>query len=684
MLSFFDHGGPLSSGLPGWEYRQGQSDMAAAVAAALGEQRNLVVEAGTGTGKTMAYLVPLILSGKSAVVSTGTKNLQEQLVRKDVPQLEKALGRRVRVAVMKGRSNFLCLQKLREMEGRPTLAGLEQLSEFTLIRKWSESTQHGDRAELAELPEGSRLWARLDARRDACSGRKCEFFRDCFLTKMHERAQKADLIVVNHYLFFADLALRRDDFGSVIPDYQTVVFDEAHELERIVGYYFGVQFGSAQVQDLARAVQEAAVRAGFGSTGLTRALSRLRNAVKAFFDKVAGLLSSQQTRERFRDRSAFRLRNRAEYQDLLRRLKDLESVLQATEGKPDEVGPLQGRARAAALTVRVLLGDLDEAARKEAYKEPYLTHLVEDNRGNFVHWIEKRPKSVAVRATPIDVGPILHEELFQRGGGSAILTSATLAVNGEFDYIRGRLGLQASNELLVPGHFDYARQALLYVPQHLPEPSNPAFAAHAAQQVLELVRCSQGRAFVLCTSYKNMRELHSRVSGATDYACLMQGQGSNAALLEEFRSTPHCVLFATFSFWQGVDVAGEQLSCVIIDKLPFAVPSDPVVAARVEQIRRHGGHPFLEYQIPTAALALKQGFGRLIRQATDQGVLALLDVRVQTKPYGSVFLNSLPRYRLTRDLGEVASFFSRRRGGPNRIRPAARRRPRRRRAGRNW
>ena len=336
------------------------------------------------------------------------------------------------------------------------------------------------------------------------------------------------------------------------------------------------------------------------------------------------------------------------------------------------------------VTLRVLLSDVDSRLAEEAYRYPVLTNLIEDNRGNFVYWIEKRGKSVAVRATPIDVSSILDEALFDGGGGSVILTSATLAVNGEFEFIRGRLGLRASNEMVVPGHFNYREQSLLYIPRAMPEPRSPDFTSRAAQEILQIIRLSKGRAFVLCTSYHHMRILHKRVSAVTRFRCLIQGQGSNEAVLEKFRRTPNCVLFATLSFWQGVDVPGEQLSCVIVDKLPFAVPSDPIVSARIDQIRQHGGHPFFDYQIPSAALALKQGFGRLIRAATDRGVLALLDGRLVTKRYGQVFLNSLPDYPRTGDLRDVAKFFKARGGSRRAIRQAVRRPPRQRRAGRRW
>ena len=676
---FFRPGGLLSESLDTWEDRPGQHEMATGVADAIRERRNLIVEAGTGTGKTLAYLVPLVLTGQRAVVSTGTKNLQEQLIQKDVPFLEEVLDHELRVAVMKGRNNFLCLQKLADQGAKPTLKGLEEVSEFSLIRSWAERTETGDRAELPELRDDSKLWPRLDARREACTGRRCELFERCFVTKMHQRARQADLIVVNHHLFFADLSLRRDDFGSIIPNYQGVVFDEAHEIEGVVGQFFGVRLSSFQFGELASDIRKAAKAGGFGSSRLNRRLKGLRDHAKEFF----ALFDEFESRQRFADRATFRKKHSDEYYALLKAIEGLHSHLTQVRGRSEETDPLKGRAQLLGLTLRTLLADVDRNVEEQAYEYPVLGLLVEDKRGDFVYWVEKRRRGVFLQATPIEVNSILNEALFDNQG-SVILASATLAVDGRFDFIRGRLGLGSANELVVPGHFDYRRQALLYIPRYMPDPRAPDFIRRAVQEIQQLLRFSRGRAFVLCTSYQQMRRLHKEVSFAIEYRCLIQGQGPNAVVLDEFRKTPNCVLFATYSFWQGVDVPGEQLSCVIVDKLPFAVPSDPVVEARINRIRRQGGNPFWEFQIPAAALTLKQGFGRLIRRATDRGVLALLDNRIATKGYGKIFLNSLPNYARTSSLQDVAAFLGAKEdGGSSRKFRRAARRPRRpRRAGR--
>ena len=654
---FFRPGGRLSGRMPDWENRPGQFDMASGVDTAIAESRHLLVEAGTGTGKTLAYLVPLVLAGQRAIVSTGTKNLQEQLVRKDVTFLERVLGRRLRVAAMKGRANFLCLQKLEDFEKKPALEGIDRLSDLVQIQDWAKQTETGDRDEIRNLPGKSKLWQALDARREACTGRKCAKFDECFVTRMHRRASEADLIIANHHLFFADLSLRRDDFGTILPSHQAVVFDEAHAIEGVVGQFFGASLSNFKFTELVRDTRSAAKRERFGSKELDRRLKTLTTTAGDFF----ALFRDRQSRETFDDRSAFRRRHASEYRALLTALTGLEATLGLVKQPPEIAIALRGRARAHRLTLRVLLGDTGMNPREvdEIHEHhPVLGHLLEDQYGNYVYWLEKRGKGVFLQATPVDVGPILDDALF-RDGATAILTSATLAVDGTFDYIRGRLGLHACSELAIPGHFDFRRQALLYLPVGMPFPNSREFTRRAAHEILSLLELSRGRAFVLFTSYSQMRKVHALVSDSLSFPCLMQGQGSNALLLERFRKTRNCVLFATASFWQGVDVPGEQLSCVIIDKLPFAVPSDPIVKARMDQINRGGGNSFRDYQIPSAVLSLKQGFGRLIRSGTDRGVLALLDNRVVTKGYGRIFLDSLPDYPRTQRLEDVRAFFRR-------------------------
>ncbi len=592
-----------------------------------------VVEAGTGTGKTLAYLLPAICSGRRVVISTATKSLQEQLYQKDVPFLQKHFAPNLKAAVMKGRSNFLCRAKLHRMADQPLLKGMEEIDAFRQIRDWSKLTETGDRAELTFLPDDSELWTRLDARRDTCTGQKCPEFNQCFVTAMHQRAKEADLIIVNHHLFFADLALKKDDFGSILPEYSAVVFDEAHEMEDVASDYFGRQISNFRFEELARDSDQALRLLRLGTPALLRRTQRIREKSRAFFETFPprdGRFPFARS-----EREAFLEQNREAYDSLTTALKGLETEFAALTQKPEELLRL---------------------ARRSFELRQELSFLFESNERNFVYWFERRNKGVFLAATPIDVSQILRERLFEQFD-TVILTSATLTVGGRFEYIRQRLGLDHAKERALPPEFDFAEQALFYLPQTMPDVRNPAFATKAAEEIVKLLESSQGRAFCLFTSYAQMNELFERVRSRVAFPLLQQGTAPRSVLLERFKNTPGAVLFATASFWQGVDVPGEQLSCVIVDRLPFAVPSDPIVAARVRALQEDGRNAFAEFQVPQAVLALKQGFGRLIRTRTDRGVLALLDSRIQRMPYGKIFLESLPSYAMTQDLAAVARFF---------------------------
>ncbi|MFZ0279409.1 MAG: ATP-dependent DNA helicase [Candidatus Sulfotelmatobacter sp.] len=673
LYQFFAPGGVLSRTHPAYEFRRGQLQMAQAVEQALEEKRHLIVEAGTGTGKTLAYLMPVIRSGKRIIISTGTKNLQEQLFYKDIPFLEHALfgdnpgtppsaaqlGQgpgRLSVCYMKGRNNYLCRKKLYDLTDQPVLSGLEEIEQYRAIAAWEKTTATGDRAELAELPEASALWHKLDARAEACIGQKCSEWERCFVTEVRRRGMESDIIIVNHHLFFADLAIKLQADGApdagVLPEAAAVIFDEAHELEDVAGNYFGISVSNLRVEDLARDVETSLQHNRMFSASLSGALGSLRERAQFFFS----LLPPGEGRFAFETRREFLEENGDEFLALNQALTRLAGELEGLPQKPEEVFNF---------------------VRRVQEMQVQLTFAMESDDRNTVFWIERRggrgrasspPSSlqksrdaersgnVFLQATPIDVGPILRECLWSKLE-CAVLTSATLAVGGGFEYIRQRLGLEHARESVLPSHFDYENQALFYVPPDLPDARTPQFAAQAADRIRKLLEITRGRAFVLFTSYAQMNDVYQRLLGELEFPMLRQGDAPKSALLEEFRLAPNAVLFATSSFWQGVDVQGEQLSCVIIDRLPFAVPSDPVVAARVKAIDADGGNAFFQYQVPAAVITLKQGFGRLIRSLHDRGLLVLLDNRILKKQYGRVFIESLPNYKKTTEMRVVEEFF---------------------------
>ena len=647
MEEIFGPGGLIARAHPEYEYRPGQIQMAEAVLRAFEEKRHLIVEAGTGTGKTLAYLVPAIAAatarGSRVIISTGTKNLQEQLMEKDIPFLQGVLPRKFTAAYMKGRANYACLQRIRRAEDSPVLEGLDEMDYFDEVRQWARESKTGDRAELTNLPENLSFWRHIDARSEICIGQKCPDYDPCFITRMRQRAMDADIVIVNHHLFFADLALRNGEYGQVLPDYTSVIFDEAHQIEDVAAEYFGSQVSSYQVDDLVRDLAQLPITNVDANRELTRIAARMMRFADSFW---MGFREGRGEEGRFQILPGTFARKRTDgeieatplgdsYLSLDGALGRLETTLAAMSDAPLEVENLLRRIRQIRFDLQFIVAGDDK---------------------HFVYWTERRGRGLFLRASPIDVSSLLQEKLFEPIE-TVVLTSATLASAGNFNFIRERLGLAKADDLIAPSSFDYESQAVLYLPQRMPDPRSPQFADAAALEVINILNATEGRAFVLATSKASMQSLYERVESEVDFPCFLQGTASKAGLLERFRETPNSVLFATSSFWQGVDVRGQQLSCVIIDKLPFAVPSDPLVAARQRYIDDQGGSSFYEYSVPQAIISLKQGLGRLIRAATDRGVLAVLDPRLRTKAYGRLFLESLPPCRVTSNIEELASIF---------------------------
>ena len=624
-IDFFGPRGLLARVLPTYEERAAQARLAQAVGRVLTEGGVLLAEAGTGTGKTLAYLLPAVELGRRVVVSTGTKNLQEQLLTKDIPLLARALGRDLSVAVMKGRGNYLCLLRYKSFGQAGSFRRFDEIPLFRAVEDWAPRTETGDRGEVEDLPDGADFWREISAASENCIGQACPDFEPCWVTQMRQRALEADLVVVNHHLLCADLAVKDGSYGSVIPDYDTVILDEAHLLEDVATQYFGIQVSSHRVEDLCRDVERELKAARLDAREVHAELDGLRHRSEGFFKTVA------QGRGHRLKAGWMPPRVAEQATAMLERFEGVRTALLAIPERSDALSALAGRAQGLSQDLAFVLGAEDEG---------------------HVCFVETRGRGVFLRATPIDVSARLKELLFDPVR-AAVLTSATLAVDGGFAYLRSRLGLEPTEELMLPSPFDFEEQAILYVPRGMPEPSAPSFVDRAADEVARLLAVSRGRAFVLFTSYANMNAVAERIASRVGYPLLMQGEAPKPVLLETFRRTPGAVLLATASFWQGVDVAGEQLSCVIIDKLPFASPADPVVQARIERIRSRGGNPFQEYQVPVAILMLKQGLGRLIRASTDRGILAVLDSRLVERPYGRRFLESLPPARLVHDLAQV-------------------------------
>ncbi|HKW36624.1 MAG TPA: ATP-dependent DNA helicase [Burkholderiales bacterium] len=642
LEAVFGPAGPLASRVPGYRVRSQQLEMAARVAEAIRDDAVLVCEAGTGTGKTFAYLVPALLSAGKVIVSTGTKTLQDQLYRRDLPTVRSALGVPVSTALLKGRANYVCHYHLeRNLEspqhGREVEADLRRIASFARV------TRSGDKSEFAEVPEGARAWDLATSTRENCLGQACPRHRDCFVMAARREASAADLVVVNHHLFFADVVLRDEGMAELLPACNTVILDEAHQLPDTATLFFGETLSTAQLVELARDVRAETLAGARDSRELP--------ALAAALEKAARDLRLASPREGAR-LAASSLAREHGFQEAL---AALDSALSSVGGALEVLAERnEGLARC--------------AGRAEEARE-LLARWRDEGRADLVRWLEVLGHSLRLNATPLSVADVFRKQLDGRPR-AWIFTSATLAVAGDFGHYSKEMGLQDARTACWGSPFDYASQALLYLPRNLPDPNSEEHTRGVVAASLPVLRASAGRAFLLFTTLRAMRLAHRLLQEEFDLAGLpfplmLQGQGSRSELLERFRVLGNAVLVGSASFWEGVDVRGEALSLVVIDKLPFAPPDDPVLAARLESLEREGGNPFLDYQLPQAAIALKQGAGRLIRDEADRGALVICDPRLLTKPYGRRILASLPPMKLVRELDQVVRFFERGPGIPD-------------------
>jgi len=624
--------GLLARSLDGFEFRDSQMQMALLIQEALQKRAPAIVEAGTGTGKTFGYLVPLILSGKKAVVSTGTKNLQEQIFLKDIPLLRKATNLDIDAMIMKGRKNYLCLHRYHQFFSQSSFlkTGMGKLRQR--LEAWLKKTKFADRSELSWMADDDALWDALSSTSDQCLGSECMHLDECFLGRLRNRAAKAKIIIVNHYLFFADLKVKKSGFGEVIPRFQVAVFDEAHTVEEIATAYLGEALSTNQLMELVSDLEkETKDLPGIDKGKLKQHLNIINTGsenLRAFFHDYGdkGRLDHEAV-SLIRKGPGREIRRGLKYLREKANFKDLDHpVLQSMVARATEMDDL-----------------LDEILKKR--------------NTNWLNWYEKRKRSMVLHASPLDISDRMNDLLYKKVQ-PVVFTSATLSTNKTFDYIRTRLGLPAeSMEGNYPSHFDFNNQTLMYIPKDLPSPNTPDFAPEAAKRIADILERTDGRALVLFTSYHNLNLVFQILEGRIPYTLQKQGDAPRSILLDEFKQDINSVLLATASFWQGVDVPGESLSCLIIDKLPFDAPGEPLVSARIDAIRDQGGNPFMEYQVPSAIISLKQGMGRLIRNNSDRGILSVLDNRIMTSRYGRFFLDSLPHIPISHELSDINRFF---------------------------
>ena len=633
----FSEKGPLAEGIPGYRTRQQQLEMALAIETAIQENKQLVAEAGTGTGKTFAYLVPALLSGGKVIVSTGTKTLQDQLFHRDLPAVRDALKVPVTVEMLKGRANYVCHFHLERSANEGRFVSREDANYVHVIRNFVENSKTGDKAELIEVPENATIWPSVTSTRDNCMGQECNFYKDCFVMEARKRALAADVVVVNHHLFFADVMLRDEGVSELLPSANTVIFDEAHQLPEVAGLFFGEDVSTSQLLELARDAETEYITTAKDCPALQEAANALEKSVRDF------RLVFAYEGSRMPVQKALALKNfESAYTEMQAKLQALTHVLE-TQAPRDPA--------------------LENCWQRGAGLMVQLQRWLAAENANLVRWVEVFTQSVQLHATPLSVAEGFGKQL-NASPRAWIFTSATLAVKSDFSHYIGQMGLSNANTGYWESPFDYGKQALFYVPENMPEPNSPGYSAAVAAVALPVIQASGGRAFVLCTSLRAMREIHALLKEAfeqngIEYPLLMQGESSRSELLERFRKRGNAVLVGSQSFWEGVDVRGEALSCVIIDKLPFAPPDDPVLAARIDKMNEEGKNAFMEYQLPYAVITLKQGAGRLIRDEADSGILMICDPRLISKPYGRRIWQSLPPFKRTRFLADVQAFFER-------------------------
>lgn len=632
ISTVFSATGALGQAIPGFQPRQAQLDMAEAVANTIRDNGQLVVEAGTGTGKTFAYLVPALLSGKKIIISTGSKNLQEQLFHRDLPLMTQALGFYGQVSLLKGRANYLCLDRLsRQMvESHTPHADPTQLTQLVKVRSWASETKSGDLGECEAIAEDSPIIPTITSTNDNCLGKECPSFQECFVLKARKRALESDVVVVNHHLFLADLAIKETGFGELIPEAEVFIFDEAHQLPDIASHYFGQSVSSRQIHELAKDIE-----LGYRTEARDmRQLQKVGDKLVQVAGDVRILLGDTGFRGNWREA--------LQSPSIMR---EMERLQETVDFALEVLKLALGRSQL-----------LDTAFERATQIKARLVRICDVSITGYSYWYDTTPRHFSLHITPLSVADKFHEQL-EAKQGAWIFTSATLAVNDDFGHFTSRLGLQPKQQFSLPSPFDYPHQARLCVPRYLPEPNSVGMAEKLVTMLTPVIEQNQGRCFFLCTSHAMMRELGERFRERLTIPVLMQGETSKQKTLAEFMELGNALLVATGAFWEGIDVRGDALSCVIIDKLPFTAPDDPLLKARIEDCRLKGGDPFTQVQLPDAVITLKQGVGRLIRDKYDRGALIICDNRLVTRDYGGIFLSSLPPIPRTRDLELVQAFL---------------------------